>query len=234
MPALDHLLDDLVGLARLRAPARLDRALALDQRPGRARPTSAPAGWRPRRAWRAACRAPPACAWSPADFQRHQHADLAEARRQRVVDVGGDHALARPRQRGGAAQLMFSPIVAISSVDLLGDRAAGRRHRRPLQRLDDRRRASSASPAIVAHERLEHLVAGDEVGLGVDLDQRARAGRRAAPPTRPSAATRPAFLAALARPLVRSQSIAASMSPPVSSAPSCSPSCRRRSSRAVP
>ncbi len=34
--------------------------------------------------------------------------------------------------------------------------------------------------------------------------------------TRPSAATRPAFLAALARPLVRSQSMAASISPPVS------------------
>ena len=37
-----------------------------------------------------------------------------------------------------------------------------------------------------------------------------------ATPTRPSAATRPAFLAALARPLARSQSTAASMSPPVS------------------
>jgi hypothetical protein len=37
-----------------------------------------------------------------------------------------------------------------------------------------------------------------------------------ATPTRPSAATRSAFLAALARPLVRSQSTAASMSPPVS------------------
>src|SRR5690606_41446167 len=35
-------------------------------------------------------------------------------------------------------------------------------------------------------------------------------------PTRPSAATRSAFLAALARPRVRSQSIAASMSPLVS------------------
>src|SRR5690606_37112015 len=35
-------------------------------------------------------------------------------------------------------------------------------------------------------------------------------------PTRPSAATRPAFLAAAARPLVRSQSIDASMSPFVS------------------
>ena len=37
-----------------------------------------------------------------------------------------------------------------------------------------------------------------------------------ATPTRPSAAVRPAFLAAAARPLVRSQSIAASMSPWVS------------------
>src|SRR3546814_6026632 len=35
-------------------------------------------------------------------------------------------------------------------------------------------------------------------------------------PTSPSAAVRPAFLAAAARPLVRSQSTAASMSPPVS------------------
>jgi hypothetical protein len=37
-----------------------------------------------------------------------------------------------------------------------------------------------------------------------------------ATPTRPSAAVRPAFLAAAARPLARSQSIAASMSPWVS------------------
>ena len=37
-----------------------------------------------------------------------------------------------------------------------------------------------------------------------------------ATPTSPSAAVRPDFFAALARPLVRSQSMAASMSPPVS------------------
>ena len=61
---------------------------------------------------------------------------------------------------------------------------------------------------MLARGLLELVVAGDEVGLGVDLDQR----RRSLPstrdrPTRPSAATRSAFLAALDRPLVRSQSI---------------------------
>ena len=31
------------------------------------------------------------------EFERHQHADLAEAGGQRVVHVGGDDAVARPR-----------------------------------------------------------------------------------------------------------------------------------------
>jgi hypothetical protein len=51
--------------------------------------------------------------------------------------------------------------------------------------------------------------------------------------TRPSAAVRPDFLAALARPLVRSQSTAASMSPSVSVSAFLRPSCLRRSARAV-
>ena len=67
-----------------------------------------------------------------------------------------------------------------------------------------------------AHDRLEVIVAGDEVGFRI----RPRQGRRHCPrrrrPTRPSAATRPLFLAALARPFLRSQSIAASISPSVS------------------
>ena len=86
-----------------------------------------------------------------------------------------------------------------------------------------------------AHERLEFLVAGDEVGLGVHLDDDAARCRATATATRPSAATRPAFLAALdeallAQPVDGGLDIAA-----VSlRARPCSPSCPRRSSRAGP
>ena len=61
---------------------------------------------------------------------------------------------------------------------------------------------SSASPADGADEGLKQLVAGDEIGLGIDLDD--GAGRTAASPTptKPSAATRPAFFAAADKPLL--------------------------------
>ena len=69
----------------------------------------------------------------------------------------------------------------------------------------------------VLGEALEVLVAGDEVGLAVDLDQHADARRRGCSERRrPRWRSRPAFLAASARPFLRRYSIAFSMSPPVS------------------
>jgi hypothetical protein len=54
-------------------------------------------------------------------------------------------------------------------------------------------------------QALELLVAGDEVGLGVDLDHGRPWCPRSGDADRPSAATRPAFLAAFDRPFLRSQ-----------------------------
>jgi hypothetical protein len=85
-----------------------------------------------------------------------------------------------------------------------------------------------------AGQILESIVAGDEVGLGVDFDHNGRiaVGRDADQAFGGGAA---GLLVSLGNALgLRSQSTAASMSPPVSaSAASCSPSCRRRSCRAV-
>jgi hypothetical protein len=104
---------------------------------------------------------------------------------------------------------MFSPILAILSVTV-GDGLAAEIG--GLQRLD----VVGASAARRCRDHLLELgVLGDEVGLGVDLDGDGGAALDATA-TRPSAAVRPDFLAALARPLVRSQSTAASMSPSVS------------------
>ena len=153
-------------------------------------------------------RAPPSASASPVDFERHQHADLAEARRQRVVHVGGDHALRRPRAGAVRRSTMFSPIVAIRLVSSSVDRPAGARIRGRLQRLD----------VAVAVERelgdradklLEQLVAGDEVGLGVDLDQ--GTGGAAQRPRRPGLRRRPGRPSWRRRP---GPSCAASRSPP--------------------
>ena len=109
---------------------------------------------------------------------------------------------------------MFSPIVATASV-MAASTVLPPANRRLQHRFDLavglQRRLGDA-----LRQRLELLVPRDEIGLRVELDHRraARPSRRS--PTRPSAATRPAFFAALARPLVRSQSTAASMSPLVS------------------
>jgi len=66
-----------------------------------------------------------------------------------------------------------------------------------------------------ADEILELLVPGDEIGLAVDFDDGALVAVDL-DADQALGGVRPAFLAAAARPLVRSQSIAASMSPWVS------------------
>ena len=229
MPALDHLLDDLRRLAGRRAPAR--RSIA------RSRSTSAGS--------------------TLVDVERQRvgrgdvHGDLLAERLQlrrvagrlraptstpilprpgadRVVHVGGDHALRRPRARAGAAQrhvladrgdqllVSFSATVAAAGI------------RRALQRLDVAAAARARARATSRDEVLELLVPGDEVGLGVDLDAPRRACRRRR--------RRPGLRRRRGRPSWRPRrgpSCAASRrrlpcrrrSRP---APSCSPSCRRR------
>jgi hypothetical protein len=105
---------------------------------------------------------------------------------------------------------MFSPMVAILSVRCLDRLAAEIGGLQRLGVVGGQRRLGDLRDHL-----LELGVLGDEVGLGVDLDRDAGAALDATA-TRPSAAVRPDFLAALARPLVRSQSTAASMSPSVS------------------
>ncbi len=121
---------------------------------------------------------------------------------------------------------MFSPMVAIAAVNAS-----------PTDRLPTFA-ALSFSTSVPTRERdlcdhldqaLELLVARDEVGLRIDLDQRALAAfdarrrsglrrRRGRPSWRPS--TGPSCAASRPRPPCRPWS---------RSAPSCNPSCRRRS-----
>ena len=101
-----------------------------------------------------------------AAVQGDQHADTTEARRHRIVDVGGHDAFI-DRQAGGAAQLH----VLAHRGDQVGDLV-----------LD--RRAAFQRGAVQTFERgvlkaqlgerlggvLEQVIAGHEVGLGVELD----------------------------------------------------------------
>ena len=82
------------------------------------------------------------------------------------------------------------------------------------------------------HEVLEVDVVGDEVGLGVDLDQHGFAAGRLATPT--AFGGHAVGLRSALAPDLRSASAAASMSPLVSLSALCTPSCRRRCARAVP
>ena len=85
---------------------------------------------------------------------------------------------------------------------------------------------ASAAFAVSATKPLELFVAGDKISLGIDLDHGSLPNRKRRCRRGPSAATRPAFLAALARPLVRNQSMAASIiAVGLGRGPSCSPSC---------
>ena len=110
---------------------------------------------------------------------------------------------------------MFSPIVAIASVMRVGNRLAGRRIGRSGDRLRPNRRCRAATSAT---PRTRSWKASLRATKSVsELTSMTTALVPAlAMPIRPSAAVRPDFLSALAMPLARSQSIAASMSPLVS------------------
>ena len=104
-------------------------------------------------------------------FQRHQHADLAQFGRGRIMDIGRDHA-GIDRSATVRRTLIFSPILATSSVSVCCTVRA------PCLAASS---FSRSPPSFSARSRgrfdeaLELLVAGDEIGFGIDLDQRARA-----------------------------------------------------------
>ena len=139
---------------------------------------------------------------------------LPRPSRHRVVHVGRDHAL-RDLELGDAAQ---GHVLADGGDELLHailDGGLRAREVSGLERLDACRRPSRAILAASRDEGLELLVAGDEVGLGVDLEDR----RRVAATTHRDQALggdAAGLLGGLERPFLRSQSMAASISPLVS------------------
>jgi hypothetical protein len=143
-----------------------------------------------------------------------EHAHLAEIVGHGVVDIGRDAPLSDRKLRR-AAEVHVLADRADRVLDRVGADALGRTG---IARLGDRLGRSVGRQrdlGDVAHHLLEGVVAGHEVGLGIDLDHdRARAS--AATPIRPSAAVRPAFLSAFAMPFLRSQSTASSRLPLVS------------------
>ena len=101
-------------------------------------------------------------------FERDQHADLAEAVGDRIVQVAADRARI-DRKHGGAAQRHVLADLGDAVGQRLGNSdAAG------LRRLDRLDIGAGIERDIGDHldETLEQIVAGDEVGLGIDLDHR--------------------------------------------------------------
>ena len=149
-----------------------------------------------------------------------------------AVHVGGDHA-GVGAHRIDAAQGDVLADRGGQVGDLLADGPPARRPRGGLERIEI---AADAPRQIgnAGYEVPERVVARDEVGLGVHLDHRAVRARQRK--RRPAPRWR-RVLSALPRP--KGPSCAASRPPPrcrrrSRSAPSCSPSCRRRSFRADP
>ena len=108
---------------------------------------------------------------------------------------------------------MFSPILAIGLGDRVGDRSA-------LPALaalivSTSAPTSSATLAIILTRPWNRSLRATK-SVSELTSTTTPLVPLTATPIRPSAATRPAFLAALERPFLRSQSTAASMSPPVS------------------
>ena len=146
------------------------------------------------------------------EFERDDHADAAEPVGHRIVHIARDHALA-DRKLGGAAQRHVLADLGDGVGNGVGDGdAAGVRG----EDLVDVGAGVERGIGDHLHQALEQIVAGDEIGLGIDLDHDALGAGDARRRSSPSAATRPAFFAALDRPFLRSQSTAASRLPAVS------------------
>ena len=102
---------------------------------------------------------------------------------------------------------MFSPMVAIMLVSSSATMRERSRETAPPQRWSSRHYFAERVCAAAGNEFLESVGTADEIGLGIHFDHRARVPCEATP-TKPSAATRPAFFEAADRPLVRNQSTA--------------------------
>ena len=186
------------------------RALALDQRRIELLAASAPAGWPRRCASRAACRAPRARPCRRRSRARPARRSCRGPARPHC----GRRRRRRPRSTSSSAARRsdwFSPIVAMLRGQLLLDGAAARpagapsapRRRCRCRARSPRRCGRNPGTARSWRRSRSRELTSTTAPLLPST----------ATPTRPSAAVRPAFLAAAARPLVRSQSIAASMSP---------------------
>jgi len=102
-------------------------------------------------------------------LQRHKDPDLAETFLDRVVDVAGDGALPH-RQRGCPPQRHVLADLGNGVGDRVGDAEMA-----DLGRLDllDVGAVMQRRLGDELDEALEVVVAGDEIGLGIDLDEHA-------------------------------------------------------------
>ncbi len=107
-------------------------------------------------------------------LERDEHADLAEAVGDLVVHVVGDNAFLDGQRSGTRGASMFSPMVAMASLICSLDGIRACRDSAGPSSFATSPPASAASAAMFVHQLLELSVAGDEVGLGVDLDRRRR------------------------------------------------------------
>ena len=103
----------------------------------------------------------------PVEFERDQNADLAEALDHGIVHVAADHAFADRKLAGAAERHVLAD---------LGNRLGNRfrhRQRADLGGLDLVEIGAGAQGNVGDHldQALEQIVAGDEVGLRVQLDQ---------------------------------------------------------------
>jgi hypothetical protein len=167
--AIDHLFDDVGGLARLFRLLNQDAALALDQRlveaayldalrigEGDVHGELAAEGLQP--------------LGRSGRLERDDDADLAKAGCDRIVHVACDDTFRR-REIGGAAQSHVLADRGDHFLDRLGDcylaaSVFG------VGELIDIALGLDCGRGNLAHHLLEFLVASDEVGLGIDLDKR--------------------------------------------------------------
>ncbi len=164
--AVDHLRDDVRGLAAFRRLFGSDGTLALDQRR-----IELVAGERLRVGSRDVHGELLAELVEHLRInlalERDEDADLAETRLHRIVDVGDDDAL-RHLQNGRAPERLVLADGRDVGGELLFDGAAARILGR--ENSLDRSAAVERELGDRAHELLELLVLGDEVGLRIDLD----------------------------------------------------------------
>ena len=148
-------------------------------------------------------------------FQRHEHADLAETVADGIVQVMADHAAASPtawrRGEGSCSRRWWRwrwkshRPPCRRRRDNAGS-SARRRRSRPFRRRPARLFCTSAWNSSLRATKSVSEFTSTTTPVAPDT----------AMPTRPSAATRSDFFAALDRPFLRNQSMAASMSPSVS------------------